>query len=272
MNTHNHPNAVRKGDQEQFYLQNEMVSQYLQYSGYSLPVYSRSDQVQQSATPLISPASTPIVSFVRPVSRNEVGLSSPALGPALMGNNMNYDEQTSQGMGEGLEGPFSPMTPFQLMMQMEDNRFVTNEGGFAMERTASTRTNPDPTLFNEAKKECYSKPYEPQPPLVKKPSHKEAEQKRRDKLKNHFKIVKKVLPGSGNKNMTKISILRKARNSILDLKFDCDQKEVHVGLLKSHIEKINEVLRMAGEVPPPAPAFKYTKRPKEQEQDSSDDE
>jgi hypothetical protein len=272
MNTHNHPKNVLRDEQEPFYMQSDLVSQYLQYSGYTQPMYSRSDHVQQSATPLISPASTPIVSFVRPVSRNEIGLSSPALGPALMGTNINYEEQASQAMGEALEGAFTPMTPFQLMMQMEDNRFSSNDGGFGMERTASTHTNPDHTLLNEKKNGRYSNTYEPQPPVVKKPSHKEAEQKRRDKLKNHFKIVKKVLPGSGNKNMTKISILRKARNSILDLKFDCDQKEVHLGLLKSHIEKVNEVLRIAGEVPPPLPAFKYSRRPKEQEQDSSDDE
>lgn len=43
---------------------------------------------------------------------------------------------------------------------------------------------------------------------VRKTSHKEAEQKRRDVLKNCFKIVKNVLPPMKEKAPSKVQILK----------------------------------------------------------------
>ncbi len=45
--------------------------------------------------------------------------------------------------------------------------------------------------------------------VVKKISHKEAEQKRRDNLKNSFKKVKAVLPPMKEKAPSKVLILKK---------------------------------------------------------------
>lgn len=54
---------------------------------------------------------------------------------------------------------------------------------------------------------------------VRKVSHKEAEQKRRDNLKNCFAIVKAVLPQTGEKAPSKVQVLKIGKSFLLFLLF-----------------------------------------------------
>jgi hypothetical protein len=205
-----------------------MYSPYPMFSPYiQQPMFSQDEAMLQSFTPLMSPVATPTVNFHQLSLRGDV-LASPALGPSqdefefLAPSAMDH----SQG-NTSLKDHFAPLTPSQLM-QMNKERPPSR-------RSSKGSTTPSlkpllpvtPTMRPEdadilAHKSNYQTVVEGYGEAfgiqdnsvsgtikVKKTSHKEAEQKRRDNLKHHFKIVKQVLPPGRDKNLSKVMILKK---------------------------------------------------------------
>jgi hypothetical protein len=72
-----------------------------------------------------------------------------------------------------------------------------------------------------------------------KKSHKEAEQKRRDVLKNAFKKCQSVLPRVKEKSQSRVQILGRARRTILDLSNERDQQQKYIDQLLEYIRKGN---------------------------------
>jgi hypothetical protein len=102
---------------------------------------------------------------------------------------------------------------------------------------------------------------------IKKTSHKEAEQKRRDTLKNSFKVCKSVLPPFKEKAPSKVAILHKgncilikARDYILELKHENESSEVYIKELLSHLKNLDSLLASNGIIPPAIPTRSNSKQ------------
>ncbi|KAJ3316866.1 hypothetical protein HDV06_002733 [Boothiomyces sp. JEL0866] len=107
---------------------------------------------------------------------------------------------------------------------------------------------------------------------VKKLSNKEAEQLRRDKLKDAFKAVKVVLPFEKEKHPSKVFILKRAREHILDLEHDNVQKEAEIQQLKCHIEHLKNTMISRGLSVPYFRPYNRTERHSGENYISSEDE
>ncbi|KAJ3314156.1 hypothetical protein HDV04_000928 [Boothiomyces sp. JEL0838] len=105
---------------------------------------------------------------------------------------------------------------------------------------------------------------------VKKTSHKEAEQLRRDKLKQAFISVKEVLPPFKEKNPSKVFILKRAREHVLDLQHENEQQDLEINYLKQQIEAMQASIIESGGVAPTFTPFERTERVGEQIEDSDD--
>jgi hypothetical protein len=223
----NHHSKPSESQQRNSFSYEQVYSPYV-FSPFQQPLFQQEEMIQ-SFTPLMSPVSTPTVSFHQLSLRNT---DSPALQPleefgflapsAMMEQSQQNPQYTEQ---------FAPMTPSQLM-QMNREGILGNQLPRSSSRNSSRGSSGNlkpllpvtPTMRPDdaellAQKSNYQTVMEGygesygigngRPVQVKKISHKEAEQKRRDNLKNHFKIVKQVLPPSRNKNPSKVLILKK---------------------------------------------------------------
>ncbi|KAJ3261776.1 hypothetical protein HK103_004727 [Boothiomyces macroporosus] len=106
---------------------------------------------------------------------------------------------------------------------------------------------------------------------VKKTSHKEAEQLRRDKLKQAFISIKEVLPPFKEKNPSKVFILKRAREHVLDLQHENEQQDLEINYLKQQIEAMQASIIESGGVAPTFTPFERTERVGEQIEEDSDD-
>lgn len=95
---------------------------------------------------------------------------------------------------------------------------------------------------------------------VRKVSHKEAEQKRRDNLKNCFNIVKAVLLTSGERALSKVQILKQARAHILDLRHEKSQVEAERDSLVRHVDLLERLVSEMGMDVPERPVTAYEPR------------
>ena len=94
-------------------------------------------------------------------------------------------------------------------------------------------------------------------------SHREAEQKRRDLLKNEFKELKLVLPKSKSKlNPSKVCLLRKSRSHIQELKYKLKDEENYTQKLLNYIQDLG--LKDM----PPIPTKQVTAIPADEQDDS----
>ncbi|KAJ3326029.1 hypothetical protein HDV06_002414 [Boothiomyces sp. JEL0866] len=106
---------------------------------------------------------------------------------------------------------------------------------------------------------------------VKKTSHKEAEQMRRDKLKQAFISIKEVLPPFKEKNPSKVFILKRAREHVLDIQHANQQQDLEISYLKQQIEVLQEKIIEGGGVAPTIVPFERTERVGQQIEEESDD-
>jgi hypothetical protein len=198
----------------------QVYSPYV-FSPFQQPLFQQEELIQ-SFTPLMSPVSTPTVSFHQLSLRNGEPSQMDEFEFLAPSATMDQTNQNTQ-----FNAQFAPMTPSQLM-QMNREQPRRKDSSRSSSRGSSGNLKPllpvTPTMRPEdadllALKSNYQTVMEGygdnfgigngmQAP-VKKVSHKEAEQKRRDNLKNHFKIVRQVLPLSRNKNPSKVVILKK---------------------------------------------------------------
>ncbi|KAJ3326028.1 hypothetical protein HDV06_002413 [Boothiomyces sp. JEL0866] len=97
----------------------------------------------------------------------------------------------------------------------------------------------------------------------RKISHKEAEQLRRDKLKHAFKIVKAILPPMKDKNPSKVMVLRKAKEYILDIVHDKEQQYEELKSVNAYVLQLQDLITQAGLQVPEYQKFSRTLRVKE---------
>lgn len=95
---------------------------------------------------------------------------------------------------------------------------------------------------------------------------------RRDKLKDAFKAVKVVLPFEKEKHPSKVFILKRAREHILDLEHDNVQKEDEIQQLKAHIEQLKNAMLARGLSVPYFRPYNRTERHSGENYISSEDE
>ncbi|KAJ3277047.1 hypothetical protein HDV01_000099 [Terramyces sp. JEL0728] len=106
---------------------------------------------------------------------------------------------------------------------------------------------------------------------VKKTSHKEAEQLRRNRLKQSFISAKEVLPPFKVKNPSKVFILKRAREFILDLQHTNQQQDLEIQYFKQQIKQLQQQVEEGGGVAPVIAPFERTVRTGEQIEEESDE-
>ncbi|KAI8892836.1 hypothetical protein BC833DRAFT_610518 [Globomyces pollinis-pini] len=89
----------------------------------------------------------------------------------------------------------------------------------------------------------------------KRTTHKEAEQRRRDNLKHSFKLMREVLPPMKEKAPSKVFVLKRAREYVLELKHETNEKSKEVDYLRSHIANLSKLLSESGQHVPELPQF-----------------
>ncbi|KAJ3277048.1 hypothetical protein HDV01_000100 [Terramyces sp. JEL0728] len=106
----------------------------------------------------------------------------------------------------------------------------------------------------------------------RKISHKEAEQQRRDKLKHAFKVVKAILPPMKDKNPSKVMVLKKAKEYILDIAHDKEQQYEELKQISLYVQQLKELIGQAGMQVPEHQKYIKTPRVKEANEGFGSDE
>ncbi|KAJ3272844.1 hypothetical protein HDV01_005167 [Terramyces sp. JEL0728] len=194
---------------------------------------------------VMSPTVTPQFAY-RPQEQpvyNEQGTLPPALSQSDYNSHVmeQINGQTEYNQKEYLNEPSSGVTPAQLLELTfrDDNNHTPTYTPVQETRSLVQNSLPIRRQSSES-----SKP--PSNAKIKKMSNKEAEQMRRDKLKDAFKAVKVVLPFEKEKHPSKVLILKRAREQILDLEHDNVQKDLEIQHLKSQIEHLKAAITSRG--------------------------